>query len=144
MTWKLNVKVVASFQFDGSQTLKICLHILPLEEFGAPPPTLKINHSPCAECLPPSLSTQQPPVWVCQHSGQNGQKRPFHTSAAVVPPLLALAPPRRPLSTALSPSVMNSGRCGLAWRPRPANDQWNCGVCGLFQGKQRTSGLLEM
>lgn len=37
--------------------------------------TLKINYSSCAECLPPSLSTHQPPVWLCQHRGQNGLRR---------------------------------------------------------------------
>lgn len=60
------------------------------------------------------------------------------------PPSLLSCPIGDPCQQLSLPRLWNPGRCGLAWRPRPANDQWHCGVCGLFQGKQRTSGLLEM
>lgn len=41
------------------------------------------------------------------------------------------------------PWLRYPGRRGLARRPRPANDQWRCGVSGFSQRRQRTAGLLE-
>lgn len=41
------------------------------------------------------------------------------------------------------PWLWHPGRRGLARRPRPANDQWRCGVCGFSQRRQRNAGLLE-
>lgn len=60
---------------------------------------------------------------------------------------LALPPyPRRhadPCKQLSFPWLRHPGRRGLARRPRPANDQWRCGVCGFSQRRQRNAGLLQ-